>query len=117
MFAKQAEIIALELSEKDENTGETILHVLAKEGKVGIIKHLLKNDKISDDIVRLLLSPDYLGWTPIMSAIKADRGTKEIIDMFLEFLLEHMKSNQLEELFQAHKDHRALLVTEDILIP
>ena len=52
VFAKQAEMIALELSEKDENTGETALHILAKEGKVGILKHLLKNEEISDDIVR-----------------------------------------------------------------
>ena len=116
MFAKQAEIIALELSEKDENTGETALHILAKEGKVGILKHLLKNEEISDDIVRLLLSPDHLGWTPIMSATKADRGSIEIIDMCLEFLLKHMKNNQLKEIFEAHKDHRAL-VAEDVLIP
>ena len=77
MFAKQAEIIASKLSEKDENyenTGETALHTLAKEGKVGILKHLLKNEEISDDIVRLLLSPDHLGWTPLMSATKADMG-------------------------------------------
>ena len=76
------------------------MHELAKEGKAERIEFLLKNDKIVDCIGRALLIKDKLGWTPLMSATKADKNVQKIIDMFLNFLLNH-KFNQLEDFLEA----------------
>ncbi len=38
------------------------------------------------DLVKGLLYPDRLKWTPVMSATKADSGAKDIMEMFLNFL-------------------------------
>ena len=77
MYTGQADELArkIEQSSKileiDETTGETILHELAKEGKVEILKLLLSNEKIASNMVSYLLWPDKIGWTPVMSATKA----------------------------------------------
>ena len=77
MYTGQADELArkIEQSSKileiDETTGETILHELAKEGKVEILKLLLGNEKIASNMVSYLLWPDKIGWTPVMSATKA----------------------------------------------
>ncbi len=70
------------------DTGETILHLLAKEGKVEILEGLLHDDRMASDVVNGLLCPDKLKWTPVMAATKADSGAKDIIEMFLQHLLE-----------------------------
>ena len=36
---------------------------------------------------------DKLGWTPFMSATKADTGAREIMEKFLQFLIQHMSNN------------------------
>ena len=58
-----------------EDTGETRLHLLAREGKVEILESLLKDTRIEEDLVRGLLFPDKLNWHPVMSATKADRSS------------------------------------------
>lgn len=68
------------------DTGETILHLLAKEGKVEILESLLHDGRLEGDIVRGLLFQDRLKWTPVMAATKADFGAKDIIEMFIGFL-------------------------------
>jgi ankyrin repeat protein len=40
-----------------------------------------------------LLVQDKLGWTPFMSATKADTGAREIMEKFLQFLIQHMTNN------------------------
>ena len=74
----------------DENTSETILHELAVEGKAKVIKFLLEKDEMKDLIVGNLLLQDNLGYTPLMSATKANENGKEIIETFLNFLLNYM---------------------------
>ena len=44
--------------------------------------------------VSALLVQDKLGWTPFMSATKADTGAREIIEKFLQFLIQHMPNNE-----------------------
>ena len=82
---------------QDVNTGETTLHILAKEGKVEIIESLLNDVRMEDYMVSGLLKQDKLGWTPLMSATKADTGAREIMEKFLKFLLEHMNNNASED--------------------
>ena len=86
----------------DENTSETKLHELAVEGKAKVIKFLLEKDEMKNLIVGNLLLQDNLGYTPLMSATKANKNGKEIIEMFLNFLLNYMTNpNQLESLMMA----------------
>ena len=76
------------------DTGETRLHLLAREGKVEIFESLLKDDRIHKELVRGLLFPDKLNWHPVMSATKADSGAKEMIESLIGFLDTHIKSEQ-----------------------
>jgi len=78
---------------QDDNTGETTLHILSKEGKVEIIETLLNDERMEDHMVSALLVQDKLGWTPFMSATKADTGAREIMEKFLQFLIQHMPNN------------------------
>ncbi len=43
------------------DTGETILHLLAKEGKVEILHNLLEDSRVEKDLVIALLKQDKLG--------------------------------------------------------
>ena len=87
----------------DENTSETILHELAVEGKAKVIKFLLEKDEMKDLIVGNLLMQDNLGYNALMSATKANKNGKEIIEMFLNFLLNNMiNPNQLKSLMMAN---------------
>ena len=97
----------------DENTSETILHELAVEGKAKVIKFLLEKDEMKDLIVGNLLLQDNLGYTPLMSATKANKNGKEIIETFLNFLLNYMTDhpNQLESLMMASSKCNETLVT------
>ena len=56
------------------DTGETILHLLAKEGKAEILGNLLDDPRMEKELVKSLLKQDKLGWNPIMAAVKADSG-------------------------------------------
>ena len=97
------------------DTGETILHLLAKEGKVEILENLLQvlifrnifnaltqphaifivqDERMKKDVVRGLLFQDRLKWTPVMAATKADSGAKDIMEMFLNFLAENLSSTE-----------------------
>jgi hypothetical protein len=68
------------------DTGETILHLLAKEGKVEILGNLLDDARVEKELVTALLQQDKLGWNPIMAGTKADSGVEEMVKMFLAFL-------------------------------
>ena len=96
----------------DENTSETILHELAVEGKAKVIEFLLGKEELKDLIVGNLLMQDNLGYNPLMSATKANKNGKEIIEMFLKFLLNHMTNpNQLESLMMASSKCNETLFT------
>ncbi|TRY73782.1 hypothetical protein TCAL_16897 [Tigriopus californicus] len=86
------------------DTGETILHLLAKEGKLEIIQNLLVDTRVESQLVRALLLPDKLGWNPIMASTKADSGIEEMMFEFLTFLKPRMD----------HKQFLVLLSTQNI---
>ena len=87
------------------DTGETRLHLLAREGKVEIFESLLKDDRIHKELVRGLLFPDKLNWHPVMSATKADSGAKEMIESLIGFLDTHIKSEQEVQDLIGNKTH------------
>ena len=96
----------------DKNeTGETILHYLAKEGKVEIFESIFKkiqdNDQRSPDLAKYLvqglLVQDELDWTPLMAATKAEKfDASRIIEMCLLFLNLHLENkDDLEKLVES----------------
>ena len=57
------------------------------------VTHLENLKNIFSFQVSALLVQDKLGWTPFMSATKADTGAREIMEKFLQFLIQHMPNN------------------------
>lgn len=84
------------------DTGETILHLLAKEGKLEILENLLDDTRVECELVKALLQQDKLGWNPIMTASKADVGAEDIMEIFLKFLDSRgLDPDQMNLLFEA----------------
>ena len=44
----------------NSDTGETVLHLLAKEGKVDILRNLLEDPRVEDQITKAILKQDKL---------------------------------------------------------
>ena len=83
------------------DTGETILHLLAKEGKVEILQSLVEDARVEKELVPALLKQDKLGWNPIMASTKADSGIEVMVEMFLSFLHPRLNHPQFVSLFNA----------------
>ena len=83
------------------DTGETILHLLAKEGKVEILENLLEDSRVENELVKAVLQQDKLGWSPIMAATKADSGVEDMMEMFLRFLEPRLEYDQVKTLFDS----------------
>ena len=93
------------------DTGETIVHLLAKEGKVEILQNLLDDPRMERDLVAALLQQDKLGWNPIMTSTKADSGVEEMVNMFLAFLEPRMDAAQVAQLIDAENIYRDTVFT------
>ena len=93
--------------ESASGTGETIIHVLAKEGCLETLKKILsleEEPKIQErKLVEALLFPDKAGWSPLMAAVKADRNVDDIIFLFLTFLENHATTEDVEKLIRIPK--------------
>ena len=93
--------------ESDSCTGETIIHVLAKEGCLETLRKILSlEEKPKIDarkLVEALLLPDKAGWSPLMAAVKADRNVDDIIHLFLTFLENHATTEDVEKLIRMPK--------------
>ena len=91
----------------DSGTGETIFHVLAKEGCLETLRKILsleEKPKIEErKLVDALLFPDKAGWSPLMAAVKADRNVDDIIHLFLTFLENHATTEDVEKLIRMPK--------------
>ena len=89
-------------------TGETIVHLLAKEGCVEILRKLLDfNESPRVDkyiLVEALLRHDESGWSPLMSAMKADRNVEAIIEMFLRFLENEAATEDVQKMINIPKE-------------
>ena len=94
--------------ENELYTGETIVHLLAKEGCDKILKRLLdlkENPKIGKaKLVEALLKHDESGWSPLMSVVKADQNVEAIAEMFLEFLEEEADVEDVKKMICIPKE-------------
>lgn len=94
------------------DTGETILHLLAKEGKVEIVQNLLEDTRVEKELVEALLKQDKLGWNPIMAATKADSGAaEEIMRLCLAFLESRLENSHLGQLLDAQNISKDTIFT------
>ena len=86
----------------DDETGETILHILAQEGCLETLRKILSvNERPVIDkskIVEALLIYDNAGWSPLMAAVKSDRNVDDIIQLFLTFLESHATTKDIKKL-------------------
>ena len=94
--------------ENELYTGETIVHLLAKEGCDKILRRLLdlkENPKIGKaKLVEALLKHDGSGWSPLMSVVKADQNVEAIAEMFLEFLEEEADVEDVKKMIRIPKE-------------
>ena len=93
------------------DTGETILHLLSKEGKLEIIGTLMEDNRLHKNLVDALLQQDKLDWNPVMTTIKADSGGPEIMEKFLSFLESNLCSETLPKLLDAQNISKDSLAT------
>ena len=98
------------INSKDEcysGIGETIIHVLAKEGCLETLRKILSLEEKpvieEGKLVEALLKPDKAGWSPLMAAVKADRNVDKIIHLFLTFLEAHATAEDVEKLIRIPK--------------
>ena len=86
----------------DSETGETILHILAKEGCLETLRKILNvNERPVIDESRLvdaLLISDNAGWSPLMAAVKSDRNVDDVIQLFLTFLESYASTEDIKKL-------------------
>ena len=98
------------INSKDEcysGIGETIIHVLAKEGCLETLRKILSLEEKpvieEGKLVEALLKPDKAGWSPLMAAVKADRNGDDIIYLFLTFLEAHATTKDVQKLIRIPK--------------
>lgn len=89
-------------NELDDDTGETILHHLAKEGCIEALTKILdleETPKINQSkLVEAIIHLDNSGWSPLMAAMKSERNVNEVLDLFLKFLEKHATSEDVDKL-------------------
>ena len=92
----------------DLDTGETIIHLLAKGGCVEVLRKILdfsgKPGIQKSKLVEAILQYDDAGWSPLMSAMKADRNGEIIIKMLLEFLENESTITDVEQILRVPKE-------------
>ena len=96
------EILTTPYFEDKLDTGETIMHLLAKEGCVEPLRKILdmeEHPKIDiQKLVEAILQDDNAGWSPLMTALKADRNVEDIVELFLKFLEEHANTEDIKKM-------------------
>ena len=94
------EEMAADVNEIDFDTGETIMHYLAKEGCVEVLGKILdleEKPKIEKSkIVESIIKRDHAGWSPLMAAMKSERKVDEVLDLFLRFLEVHATTEDVD---------------------
>ena len=103
-------------SEDNElGTGETVVHLLAREGSVETLRKILNVDEKpripKPEIVRALLLTDNEGWTPLMSAVKADKHGEKIIKLFLDFIDKECAAEDMAQII-GEKEACSAIATE-----
>ena len=93
---------AADEKELQDDTGETIMHHLAKEGQVEVLRKILdleERPKIkASTIVEAIITRDKAGWSPLMAAMKSERNVNEVLDLFLRFLETHATTEHVDKM-------------------
>ena len=88
-----------------DDTGETIMHHLAKEGCVEVLRKILQDLKIEKPkLVQALTIRDKAGWSPLMAAVKADKNVEAVLELFLSFLEEHAETSDVDDLTMSNPE-------------
>ena len=77
------------------DTEENVIHYLAREGKLDVIKELFLELKKTPNFCLALKAKDRFGQTPMLSAINAPENRNEILKFFLEVILENKNDEEL----------------------
>ena len=100
-IANDKETVASD-EELEDDTGETIMHHLAKEGQVEVLRKIMdleETPKIkASTIVEAIIKRDKAGWSPLMAAMKSERNVNEVLDLFLKFLETHATTDDVDKM-------------------
>ena len=93
------------------DTEENVIHYLAREGKVDVIKELFLELKSTPHFCEALKMKDRFGQTPMLSAINAPENRNEILKFFFEVILENKSDSGLFEVavFNSNKHNDTTL--------
>jgi hypothetical protein len=79
------------------DTEENVIHILAREGKLNVLRELCLEHKHSRYIYQALKSKDKFGQTPMLSSISASENRNEILKFLLNLILEKNTDANLQE--------------------
>ena len=65
-------------------------------------------------LVEALLKYDKAGWSPLMSALKADRNVEGIVELFLKFLEKYASTEDVNTMTKENPEVNTLNVTRRI---
>ena len=95
------------------DTGETALHILAKEGSKEELQIVLNPTHCTvdekEELVNTLLQHDDAGWSPLMRALQADKDVKEVSELLLKFMEDNIDAVDVEKMIQPCQNVRKLL--------
>ena len=79
------------------DTEENVIHYLAREGKLEVIKELFHGLKSTPYFCEALKATDRFGQTPMLSAINAPENRNEILKFLFEVILENKSDEAVLE--------------------
>lgn len=79
------------------DTEENVIHFLAREGKLDVLRELCLEHKNGQYIYQALKSKDKFGQTPMLSSISASENRNEILKFLLNLILERNTDANLQE--------------------
>ena len=93
------------------DTEENVIHYLAREGKLEVIKELFLELKNTPYFCQALKAKDRFGQSPMLSAINAPENRNEILKFFFEVILENKSDENLYEVavFNSNKHNDTTL--------
>ena len=113
-FEEHPELLKKPYFDRELDTGETIVHLLTKEGCIELLTTLLYSDgKLKFEktlLVKALLQYDNTGWSPLMSCVKADQNVEEVINLCLKFLDENAVASDVDEMISSQRVRNTVLI-------
>ena len=93
------------------DTEENVIHYLAREGKLDVLRDLYHHLKDTPYFYQALCAKDRFGQTPMLSAINSPENRNEILKFFLKMILEDNSDETLQEIavFHSNKHNDTIL--------